>query len=323
MPVKVRDLDSYLGVDSPILTLTDNVYDLVISANDLDLVSPELWFFEIPDATGGEDQNYIELVSSHITLEGQVHVLTVQEADHLHVTDAAPLSLSWELWTSWPDGVTFPLPTLSAQGNVTINGNALALTPATVLSDARMGSHCEGKTPVVESAGTVTTPILLHFSGRTPLLEVSARAGIRAGTGLTPFFEITASSSETLCYLDADIPLPTADIDLSTPVLGILEGKLPFPELDCIVSYHHHATLSANIPLLRLNTDVAVGGIGTLERNIPEIRLLASAYVESMFISGYVPLPILNSLGTGGISGVPGTIYDPDRFLNYVLRHIR
>ena len=322
MPVKVRELDSYLGLDSPILTLTDNVYDLVIPGDALELLSPQLWFFAIPDEAGGEDQNYIELVSTNITLD-QVRILAVQEAAHDLVSDAPALSLSYELWTSWPDGVTFPLPTLSAQGNVTINGNALGLTPATVLSDARMGSHCEGKTPVIELAGTMTTPTLLRVAGQIPHIEITARTGIRGGDGLTPFFEITASSEETLCYLDAKIPLITADIELTTPVLGILEGKLPFPELTCIVSYHHHATLSANIPLIRLNTAVAVGGIGTLERNIPEIRLLASAYVESMFVSGYVPLPILNSLGTGGIGGVPGTIYDPDRFSNYVLRHVR
>ena len=322
MVAPLRKLDAYSGVDSPILTLTDNVYDLVIPGDALELLSPQLWFFAIPDEAGGEDQNYIELVSTNITLD-QVRILAVQEAAHDLVSDAPGLSLAYELWTSWPDGVTFPLPTLSAQGNVTINGNALGLTPATVLSDARMGSHCEGKTPVIELAGTMTTPTLLHVAGQIPHIEITARTGIRGGDGLTPFFEITASSEETLCYLDANIPLLTADIELTTPVLGIMEGKLPFPELTCIVSYHHHATLSGNVPLLRLNTDVAVGGIGTLERNIPEIRLLASAYVESMFVSGYVPLPVLNSLGTGGIGGVPGTIYDPDRFSNYVLRHVR
>lgn len=314
---------TYHGVDSPVLTITRDEYDLVVADAYHEHTAPLLYFFWIPDGAGGEDQNYIELVSSHITLEGQVHILTVQEATHTLDSDSTALSIAYELWTTWPDGLTPPIIKLEAQGNEWITGDVLGQTPPVLLSDARMGSHGEGKTPVIECSGTMTAPRLMHVSGRIPHIECGARDGIRAGDGLVPLIEITASSSETLCYLDANIPLLTSDIELTTPGIGTLEGELPFPELSTSVSYHILASLSENIPVPRLTTDVGVGGIGTLERNIPELRLLASAYVESMFVSGYVPLPILNLLGTGGIGGVPARIYDPARFTNYVLRHIR
>lgn len=312
----------YHGLDSPILTLTPDFSDLIVQEAYHDLTSPLLFFFHIPAWAGGEDQNYIELVSSHISLD-QTRILTIPEAYHVLTSDAPVVSIKHELWTTWPDGTTFPLPYLTANAGVHINSHAIGQTPAVVLTDARMGSRAQGKIPVIKCLGTMSVPTLMAVSGRIPQIKGSARTGIRSGAGIAPVIKITASSAETLCRLNSKIPLPTASIKLTTPGIGALQGALPFPKFTGSVSYHHLATLAAKIPIPRLSATVGVGGIGTLDRNIPELRLTASAYVASMFVSGFIPLPMLNSLGTGGIGGIPGVIYNEDRFTGYVLRHIR
>ena len=313
--------DTYHGVDSP-AALVFGPPTLTVAEAYHAVASPLLYFFWIPSGAGGEDQNYIEVVSSNVSLT-QTRILTTSEAYHVLASDSPVLSLSYELWTTWPDGLTFPLPSLTASTGVRITGDTTGQTPAVVLTDARMGSEARGNIPVIECAGTISSPTLMTVSGRIPQIEGSSRTGIRSGAGITPVIEITASSAETLCYLNSKIPLPTVLVELTTPVTGDLQGYLPFPELTVSVSYHHLATLAANIPVPRISATVGVGGIGTLDRNIPELRLTASAYVASMFFSGFVPLPMLNSLSTGAVGGIPGVIYNEARFTGYVLRHVR
>jgi hypothetical protein len=331
MPTKVRGEDTYHGVDSPILTLSDNVFDLVVASDDWEMASPQLWFFEIPDSTGGEDQNYIELVSNHLTLDA-VHVLTVQEAYHTSTSDSSiDLSKSWLLWTSWPDGPKTPFFTLDADTQEEIHSDTTGYTPQIELTDMRPGSRMdEGKTPDIRCSGTVSVPILMTVTGRLPVIEGDSRTGARSDkTGRTPVLELTAQSENTLGSLSKTIPGLTLDAELTTPVVMTVDGKVPALTVDATFSYKHLMELAANIPIPKLTGAMGIGGIGTLDRNIPDIRISATGHTDTMEVAGYVPLPYLSIGSSGAPGGVgdpvgqPGTIVNESRFTGYVLRHAR
>jgi len=319
--------EAYHFNDSHILTITTSLVDLVIA---------EAYHYHWSDAIGDMRQNTLSIPDGDIdhVANGAIALserkyLSIAEAYHLHVVDAARASMSFHLGTSEFYQINLPVLKLTAHGDHGILSLEGGLRLPVPILSSRSGARCgDGVLSDLGLSATGTSDHLGQVANRRlSTLILSARGGIRCGAIKLPVPELTISViGDLIGRLSRHLPPIGLSATGSTPVIGDMGRYLPTLIFDAAMSWTGSGGLAGTLPGLKLTSAISLKQYGTLSKSISSITVDdMTGHRSSIDVDVDLPTIVMTGIGSGsfGIDAGGGYAYDAERFDDYVLRYSR